>query len=47
MFFDMMNKRETVKYIPSLIYRKSNKILFTMNVITGEYVTLEDSINAQ
>lgn len=37
MFFEMMNKSKT-KFIPTLIYKKSNDILRDMNTATGLYV---------
>jgi nitrate/nitrite-specific signal transduction histidine kinase len=36
MFFQIMNKSQT-KFIPSLIYKKSNEILKDMNTVTGLY----------
>jgi nitrate/nitrite-specific signal transduction histidine kinase len=36
MFFQVMNKSQT-KFIPSLIYKKSNEILKDMNTVTGLY----------
>jgi len=41
MFFEMMNKSKT-KFIPTLIYKKSNDILKDMNTVTGLYV-IEDN----
>ena len=41
MFFEMMNK-STSKFIPTLIYKKSNDILKDMNTVTGLYV-VEDN----
>ncbi len=38
MFFEIMNKSET-KFIPSLIYKKSNEILKDMNTVTGMYAS--------
>ena len=40
MFFEMMSKSSS-KYIPSLIYKKSNEMLKDMNIVTENYVTLE------
>jgi hypothetical protein len=37
MFFEIMNKSNS-KFIPSLIYKKSNDILKDMNTVTGLYV---------
>ncbi|MDQ7046974.1 MAG: type IV pili methyl-accepting chemotaxis transducer N-terminal domain-containing protein [Sulfurovum sp.] len=37
MFFEMMNKSKS-KFIPTLIYKKSNDILKDMNTVTGLYV---------
>jgi nitrate/nitrite-specific signal transduction histidine kinase len=36
MFFQIMNKSQS-KFIPSLIYKKSNEILKDMNTVTGLY----------
>jgi nitrate/nitrite-specific signal transduction histidine kinase len=36
MFFQVMNKSQT-KFIPSLIYKKSNEILMDKNTVTGLY----------
>jgi nitrate/nitrite-specific signal transduction histidine kinase len=36
MFFQVMNRSKT-KFIPSLIYKKSNEILKDMNTVTGLY----------
>jgi len=36
MFFQVMNKSQS-KFIPSLIYKKSNEILKDMNTVTGLY----------
>jgi len=36
MFFEVMNKSQS-KFIPSLIYKKSNEILKDMNTVTGLY----------
>ena len=41
MFFEMMNK-STTKFIPTLIYKKSNDILKNMNIVTGLYVKEEN-----
>ena len=41
MFFEMMNKSKS-KFIPTLIYKKSNDILKDMNTATGLYV-VEDN----
>ncbi len=40
MFFKFMNKSST-KFIPTLIYKKSNEILKDMNKVTGLYTTIE------
>ena len=40
-FFEMMNKSKS-KFIPTLIYKKSNDILRDMNTVTGLYV-VEDN----
>ena len=40
-FFEMMNK-STTKFIPTLIYQKSNNILKNMNTVTGLYVIEEN-----
>jgi len=40
MFFEVMNRSST-KFIPTLIYRKSNEILEDMNIITKAYVLAE------
>jgi len=37
-FFEMMNKKASTKYVPTLIYKKSNDILTTMNEATLKYV---------
>ena len=41
MFFEIMNK-SSKKFIPTLIYKKSNQILKAMNTVTGLYV-IEDN----
>lgn len=41
MFFEIMNKSNS-KFIPSLIYKKSNDILKDMNTVTGLYVKEEN-----
>jgi len=41
MFFEMMSRSKS-KFIPSLIYKKSNDILRDMNIVTGLYV-IEDN----
>jgi nitrate/nitrite-specific signal transduction histidine kinase len=41
MFFEMMNKSKS-KFIPSLIYKKSDDILKDMNTVTGLYVKEEN-----
>jgi hypothetical protein len=41
MFFEMMNKSKS-KFIPTLIYKKSNDILRDMNIVTGLYVIEEN-----
>ena len=41
MFFEMMNKSKS-KFIPTLIYKKSNDILKDMNTVTGLYVIEEN-----
>jgi len=40
MFFQVMNKSRS-KFIPSLIYKKSNEILKDMNTVTGLYAAQE------
>jgi len=40
MFFEMMNKSKS-KFVPTLIYKKSNDILTNMNTATQGYVALE------
>jgi hypothetical protein len=40
MFFEMMNKSKS-KFVPTLIYKKSNDILKNMNSATQAYVVLE------
>lgn len=40
MFFEIMAKSES-KFVPSLIYKKSNDILVNMNSATQKYVALE------
>jgi len=40
MFFEIMNRSST-KFIPTLIYKKSNEILEDMNIITKAYVLVE------
>lgn len=40
MFFEMMNKSKS-KFVPTLIYKKSNDILVNMNRATQAYVALE------
>ncbi len=40
MFFEMMNKSKS-KFVPTLIYKKSNDILKNMNSATQGYVALE------
>jgi nitrate/nitrite-specific signal transduction histidine kinase len=40
MFFKIMNRSRS-KFIPSLIYKKSNDILKDMNTVTGLYASLE------
>lgn len=39
MFFEIMNKSES-KFIPALIFKKSNEILQDMNTVTGMYAQL-------
>ena len=41
MYFEMMSKSKS-KYTPSLIYKKSNDILQSMNSVTHAYVALEN-----
>ncbi len=41
MFFEIMNK-SSKKFIPTLIYKKSNQILKSMNTATGLYVIEEN-----
>ena len=40
MFFEMMGKSKS-KYVPTLIYKKSNDMLKNMNTVTQGYVALE------
>ena len=40
MFFEMMSRSKS-KYVPTLIYKKSNDILVNMNSVTQKYVALE------
>jgi hypothetical protein len=40
MFFEMMNRSKS-KFVPTLIYKKSNDILVNMNSATQKYVALE------
>ena len=40
MFFEIMNKSNS-KFIPALIYKKSNEILKNMNTVTGLYASQE------
>jgi len=40
MFFEIMN-RSSSKFIPALIYKKSNDILKDMNTVTGLYAAQE------
>ncbi len=40
MFFEMMSKSKS-KFVPTLIYKKSNDILVNMNKATHKYVALE------
>ncbi len=40
MFFEMINKSNS-KFIPALIYKKSNEILKDMNTVTGLYAAQE------
>jgi len=42
MFFEIMNKSSS-KFIPSLIYKKSNEILKDMNTVTGLYAAQESN----
>ena len=39
MFFEFMNKSKS-KFIPSLIFKKSNEILKDMNIVTGLYAMI-------
>jgi len=41
MFFEMMNRSKS-KFIPALIYKKSNDILVNMNSVTQKYVALQN-----
>jgi ribosome-binding factor A len=41
-FFEFMNKAKN-RFVPSLIYKKSNDILKNMNKATGLYVKVENS----
>ena len=40
-YFKMMNMKASTKYIPSLIYKKSNEMLVNMNKATLQYVANE------
>jgi hypothetical protein len=40
MFFEMMSKSNS-KFVPTLIYKKSNDMLKNMNSATEKYVALE------
>jgi len=40
MFFEMMSKSNS-KFVPTLIYKKSNDMLNNMNRATEKYVALE------
>jgi len=40
MFFEIMSKSKS-KFVPTLIYKKSNDILANMNSATQKYVALE------
>ncbi len=40
MFFEVMNRPHS-KFIPTLIYEKSNEILHTMDIVTGLYAAQE------
>jgi hypothetical protein len=42
MFFEIMNRSKS-KFIPSLIYKKSNDILKNMNSVTGLYAALKEN----
>lgn len=46
MFFEIMN-RSSSKFIPSLIYKKSNEILKDMNTVTGLYASMESKKKGQ
>jgi hypothetical protein len=39
MFFEMMSRSKS-KFVPTLIYKKSNDILVNMNRVTQKYVAL-------
>jgi hypothetical protein len=39
-FFEIMNRSQS-KFIPALIYKKSNEILKDMNTVTGLYAAQE------
>ena len=41
MFFEIINENHSTKYIPSLIYKKSNDILKNMDSVTKLYVKVE------
>ena len=41
MFFEIMNKKNSTKYIPTLIYKKSNDMLKNMDNVTKQYVKIE------
>jgi len=40
-FFEMMNRSSSKKFVPTLIYKKSNDILKNMNTVTQLYVKSE------
>jgi len=41
MFFEVMNQKNSTKFIPTLIYKKSNDILKNMDSVTKQYVKIE------
>jgi len=45
-YFEMMNRSHS-KFVPTLIYKKSNDILMQMNIVTYKYVVLESKIKKE
>lgn len=46
LYFEMMNRSHS-KFVPTLIYKKSNDILMEMNVVTYKYVVLESKLKKE